>query len=96
MLLIKINQREILIAVTPRGRKIILTLLSLRKKFNRSIDTLFRCDRPVQCTTICTISDTRRLDCNSITKKAGNLIFFYQEVAVLKEKEFLRTNLTDK
>lgn len=38
----------------------------------------------------------RRLLHNRITKKAENSISFYQEVAILKEKKFLQTEVTDK
>lgn len=69
-------------------------LSSGEKIFNRSIHhsaTIALHDAQV-----CTISDIRRLLYNRITKKARNSISFYQEVAVLKEKEFLRAEVTDK
>lgn len=82
-------------AATPWSRKIILAPLALVQKIlNRSIyhsGAIVLHDAQV-----CTIPDTRRLLHNGITKEAGNSISFYQEVAVLEEKEFLRTEITDK
>lgn len=47
---------------------------------------------------VCTVQYPILHDCSTIElqRKRGNSISFYQEVAVAKERQFLRTEVTDK